>query len=120
MLQQVPQRPAVADRGRAGGSGADQRHRQRGAGDRAGPSRQDELARAIVPQCLTVEVALAVVGDLDPALAAQQPVERPQPAASMDAEVGGLTSNAVCVNALRVMEKVRAKCIEFMGELDNG
>jgi len=39
---------------------------------------------------------------------------------AMDAEVGGLTSNAVCVNALRVMEKVRAKCIEFMGELDNG
>lgn len=35
-----------------------------------------------------------------------------------DAEVMGLTSNAVCVNALRVLERVRTKCTELMGEID--
>jgi RNA polymerase sigma-70 factor (ECF subfamily) len=36
-----------------------------------------------------------------------------------DVEVGGLTSNAICVNALRVMDKVRAKCTEYLGEFDD-
>jgi RNA polymerase sigma factor (sigma-70 family) len=35
-----------------------------------------------------------------------------------DPEVAGLTSNAICVNALRVLERVRTKCGELMGELD--
>jgi RNA polymerase sigma-70 factor (ECF subfamily) len=115
---------AIADWGRRNRrqSRAEDEWRRRGGGAEVQPESQADADWITAHRQRVLDYVLAQVKtEAQPKTWAcfEQHILKGRPTADVGAEVG-LTANAVCVNASRILARVRERCAEYMEDLDAG